>query len=271
MRLPHGGRTVEEIARAIGAADDRLAAADASRAGAERRKGNTLLLYWQSLRAGRPYPALADVDPGAIAQLWRFCFAAELWPGGLRFSYLGHAVRRGYGMNEGTTPEGIPPKVLGVLRDPCREAVETRAPVLTEGVAPNAWGDAKIKRAVQTGQAPIGERLLSAHQNENPIFGIDSVPFLATNFEASEKLWGAARPAIEKILDEQNLVLLYAVPHSPLAQPWNRDDSAPFRTTDHQPEVIWVLPWRGTAAPLGWRLRLLLSYLFAAIQRSRAR
>ena len=120
---------------------DRLAAADASRAGAERRKGNTLLLYWQSLRAGRPYPALADVDPGAIAQLWRFCFAAELVPGGLRFSYLGHAVRRGYGMNEGTTPEGIPPKVLGVLRDPCREAVETRAPVLTEGVAPNAWGD----------------------------------------------------------------------------------------------------------------------------------
>ena len=34
----------------------------------------------------------------------------------------------------------------------------------------------EIKRAVQTGQAPIGERLLSAHQNENPIFGVDSVP-----------------------------------------------------------------------------------------------
>lgn len=73
----------------------------------------------------------------------------------------------------------------------------------------------EIKRAVQTGQAPIGERILSAHQNENPIFGIDSVPFLATSFDASDKLWAAAKPTIEKILDEQNLVLLYAVPWPP--------------------------------------------------------
>ncbi|MGF1639820.1 MAG: TRAP transporter substrate-binding protein [Rhodospirillales bacterium] len=73
----------------------------------------------------------------------------------------------------------------------------------------------EIKRAVQTGQAPIGERLLSAHQNENPIFGVDSVPFLATSFEASEKLWQIARPTIEKVLLEQNLVLLYSVPWPP--------------------------------------------------------
>ncbi len=35
-----------------------------------------------------------------------------------------------------------------------------------------------IKRAVQTGQAPIGERLLSAHANENAVFGyrFDPVP-----------------------------------------------------------------------------------------------
>lgn len=49
----------------------------------------------------------------------------------------------------------------------------------------------------------------------------------------------------------------FAYTQRSLAQPWNRDDSAPFRTTDHQPEVIWVVPWRGTAAPFGWRLRLL--------------
>lgn len=73
----------------------------------------------------------------------------------------------------------------------------------------------EIKRAVQTGQAPIGERLLSAHQNENVIFGVDSVPFLATSFEDSERLWKAARPTLQKILEEQNLVLLYAVPWPP--------------------------------------------------------
>ncbi|MEM7021083.1 MAG: TRAP transporter substrate-binding protein [Pseudomonadota bacterium] len=73
----------------------------------------------------------------------------------------------------------------------------------------------EIKRAVQTGQAPIGERLLSAHQNENALFGADSVPFMATGYEASDKLWQAAKPTIEGILDEQNLVLLYAVPWPP--------------------------------------------------------
>lgn len=45
----------------------------------------------------------------------------------------------------------------------------------------------EIKRAVQAGQAPIGERLLSAHANENPLFGIDSVPFLATSFDEDRK------------------------------------------------------------------------------------
>lgn len=74
------------------------------------------------------------------------------------------------------------------------------------------FGGNDIKRAVQTGQAPIGERLISAHANENPLFGVDSIPFLATSFDASEKLWGAARDEMTKVLDEQNLVYLYAVP-----------------------------------------------------------
>ena len=73
----------------------------------------------------------------------------------------------------------------------------------------------EIKRAVQTNQAPIGERLLSAHQNENALFGVDSVPFLASSFDASDKLWKASRPALEKVLDEQNLVMLYGVPWPP--------------------------------------------------------
>src|SRR4051794_7503695 len=39
-----------------------------------------------------------------------------------------------------------------------------------------------IKRAVQTGQAQIGEVLLSIHENEDPMFGVDVVPFLATSY-----------------------------------------------------------------------------------------
>lgn len=74
---------------------------------------------------------------------------------------------------------------------------------------------ADIKRAVQTGQVPIGERLLSGHQNENPIFGFDSVPFLATSFDDAMNLLDAAKPKLEEILADQNLTLLYSVPWPP--------------------------------------------------------
>lgn len=79
-----------------------------------------------------------------------------------------------------------------------------------------------IKRAVQTGQAPIGERLLSAHANENALFGIDSIPFLATSFEASERLWEAASEELASVLANQNLVYLYAVPWPPQGLYTNR-------------------------------------------------
>jgi len=72
-----------------------------------------------------------------------------------------------------------------------------------------------IKRAVQTGQAQIGEVLISLHENEDPIFGVDVVPFLATSFDQSMKLWKASKPAIEKKLASQGLKLLFAVPWAP--------------------------------------------------------
>ena len=72
-----------------------------------------------------------------------------------------------------------------------------------------------IKRAVQTGQAPIGERLLSAHANEDELFGYDSVPFLATSFDESVALAEAAEPTLTELLESQNLVHLYSVPWPP--------------------------------------------------------
>ncbi|MFD2741061.1 TRAP transporter substrate-binding protein [Sulfitobacter aestuarii] len=77
------------------------------------------------------------------------------------------------------------------------------------------FAGADIKRAIQTGQVQIGERLLSGHQNEDAIFGFDSVPFLAPSFEDSARLWEAAKPKIEATLAEQNLHLLYNVPWPP--------------------------------------------------------
>ena len=73
----------------------------------------------------------------------------------------------------------------------------------------------EIKRAVQTGQAQVGEVLMSLHENEDPIYGLDVVPFLATSFDQAKKLWDVQRPAIEKKLASQGLLLLFAVPWPP--------------------------------------------------------
>jgi TRAP-type C4-dicarboxylate transport system substrate-binding protein len=73
----------------------------------------------------------------------------------------------------------------------------------------------EIKRAVQTGQAQMGEVLISLHENEDPIYGLDVVPFLATSFEQSKKLWDVQKPVIEKKLDAQGIKLLMAVPWAP--------------------------------------------------------
>tara|TARA_B110000879_G_C11086728_1_gene477218 strand:+ start:335 stop:1318 length:984 start_codon:yes stop_codon:yes gene_type:complete len=70
----------------------------------------------------------------------------------------------------------------------------------------------EIKRAVQTGQAPIGERFMSAHANEAPLLGWDNVPFLATTYEANENLWAAAKGRVNAQLSELNLVALYTCP-----------------------------------------------------------
>jgi TRAP-type C4-dicarboxylate transport system substrate-binding protein len=73
----------------------------------------------------------------------------------------------------------------------------------------------EIKRAVQGGQAQIGEILLAAYQNEWQMFGADGLPFLATSYDDSMKLYRAQRPILEKKLAEQGMMLLYAVAWPP--------------------------------------------------------
>jgi TRAP-type C4-dicarboxylate transport system substrate-binding protein len=73
----------------------------------------------------------------------------------------------------------------------------------------------EIKRAVQGGQAQMGEILMANFQNEWQIFGIDGLPFLADSYDASAKLYKAQKPALEKKLGEQGMMLLYAVPWPP--------------------------------------------------------
>lgn len=101
----------------------------------------------------------------------------------------------------------------------------------------------EIKRAVQTGQAQMGEFLLSIHENEDPIFGIDVVPFLATSFAESKKLYAASKPAIEKKLESQGVKLLFMVPWAPQGVYSKKD----INTIDDMKGLKWRAYNVGTA------------------------
>ena len=73
----------------------------------------------------------------------------------------------------------------------------------------------EIKRAVQGNQAQAGEILLNNFENENPLYGLDGIPFLATGYPDAMKLYKVSRPALEKLLAAQGIKLLYAVAWPP--------------------------------------------------------
>jgi len=73
----------------------------------------------------------------------------------------------------------------------------------------------EIKRAVQGGQAQLGEILLVNFQNEWQPFGVDGLPFLADSYDESMKLYQAQKPLLEKKLADQGMMLLYSVAWPP--------------------------------------------------------
>jgi TRAP-type C4-dicarboxylate transport system substrate-binding protein len=70
----------------------------------------------------------------------------------------------------------------------------------------------EIKRAVQTGQTQAAEFILSGSSNENPLYGVDSIPFLATSYADARRLYDVSKPALEKLLAQQGMKLLFSVP-----------------------------------------------------------
>lgn len=76
-------------------------------------------------------------------------------------------------------------------------------------------GHAEIKNSVRRGIVPIGELIMSRLANENAIFEVDSVPYLASSYEDAQTLWEASRDVIAEELAEQQLRLLFAVPWPP--------------------------------------------------------
>jgi TRAP-type C4-dicarboxylate transport system substrate-binding protein len=74
---------------------------------------------------------------------------------------------------------------------------------------------AEIKGAVSGGKVAAGEMLISLAADEAPVYGVDSIPFLATGYDGARKLYDAQKPYLEKQLAKEGLVLLFSVPWPP--------------------------------------------------------
>src|SRR5215469_8671471 len=74
---------------------------------------------------------------------------------------------------------------------------------------------AEIKSAVSEGKVAAGEILISLAADEAPVYGIDSIPFLATGYDGARRLYAAQKPYLEKQLAKEGLVLLFSVPWPP--------------------------------------------------------
>lgn len=83
---------------------------------------------------------------------------------------------------------------------------------ITVHSAGSLFAHGQIRDSVRRGLAPIGEVLMSQLANENPVFGVDSIPFLAASYDEAEQLWAASREAVAEALEAQGLTLLFAVP-----------------------------------------------------------
>jgi TRAP-type C4-dicarboxylate transport system substrate-binding protein len=84
--------------------------------------------------------------------------------------------------------------------------------VITVHSGASLFKQPEIKRAIQTGLTAAGEFIISGLANENPIFGADSIPFLATSYADARRLNDAIRPVQERVLAKQGVKMLFAVP-----------------------------------------------------------
>ncbi|MDG1531492.1 MAG: TRAP transporter substrate-binding protein [Paracoccaceae bacterium] len=134
---------------------------------------------------------------------------------------LGSAMATGAAMADGHAQSWDMPMAYAATNFHSEKGVEFAAKVkeytngaidITVHPGGSLFKGGEIKRAVQTGQAPIGERFMSAHANEAPLLGWDNLPFIATSYEANDKLWAAAKDKVNAQLSELNLVALYTCP-----------------------------------------------------------
>lgn len=67
----------------------------------------------------------------------------------------------------------------------------------------------EIKRAVQTGQVQVGELLSVLHSNDDPLYEVQAIPFLAYEIGDAKLLWEKSRTPIVQSFGKQGMRFLF--------------------------------------------------------------
>ncbi|MCG8546329.1 MAG: TRAP transporter substrate-binding protein, partial [Alphaproteobacteria bacterium] len=69
-----------------------------------------------------------------------------------------------------------------------------------------------MKRAVQAGQIPIGEIRLGVYGNEDPMYVLAGLPFIAGTYESAWKLKDVQKPYFDKLFAKNGMKILFYSP-----------------------------------------------------------
>lgn len=93
--------------------------------------------------------------------------------------------------------------------DEVREATDGKLNIVVHPAA-SLIKHGEIKNAVRSGQVEIGEILASTLSNDDPVYEMDSLPFLVTSFKDAERLWNVVRDHAQKDMARQRMTVLFA-------------------------------------------------------------
>lgn len=127
------------------------------------------------------------------------------------FSFSGHANAETWEMATAYPEGNFHTKNVHWFVDRVEELTDGELTINVHSGA-SLFAMAELKRALRTRQVPMAEFFLSAYGNEDPIYEIDSLPFLATNQEEARQLYKLQKPLLEDRFEAEGLVPLYSVP-----------------------------------------------------------
>jgi TRAP-type C4-dicarboxylate transport system substrate-binding protein len=73
----------------------------------------------------------------------------------------------------------------------------------------------EMMRAVQTNQVALGDIRLGNYGNQDPVYILDAIPFLAGDYDSAGKLWQASAPYLTASFAQRGMTALFAMWNPP--------------------------------------------------------